>query len=186
MNPFAGQWTTSGGGASVFGALPFASPPSGPHLVPFNFRFKTSVLNSEVVGPNDRLYFRVQTDERQNMYTGISSQQQVNAGHIEWRPTTLIEFSSVIQRQRANDWVQLDSRTGARQTTIAGRHFTWAADNQHVYLQSTGSHPEVMARITRQSRSVSLEIVAQALSVPGILESCVMATILFLSGRELQ
>lgn len=112
MNPFAEQWSSHSGQPSVFGALPFAAAPSTPHLIPFTFQFRNSILNSEVVGPNDRIYYRIATDERQNMFTAFHGQQG-NAGHIEWRPTTLLEFNGTIPRQRATDWVHFDSRTGS-------------------------------------------------------------------------
>ena len=115
MNPYGqGQWQQQGSGApSVFGALPSASllAPTAIQAdsVTFQFtNFKTTILNSTVVGPQQRTVYRVVTESMPTC-TILKDNESRSVAMVQWQTNPTVEIRNVAERQRVRDWLRLSS-----------------------------------------------------------------------------
>lgn len=92
---------------SIFGALPAPALPSKSNLVTFHFTsFKPNILNSTVVGPDSRPYFRVVTDSSMPGYS-VFRRESKNIALIEWQEHPQVELRDVLSKQAVSGWLGL-------------------------------------------------------------------------------
>lgn len=93
---------------SIFGALPFAKPPSPPKFLTFRFTsFNPNILNCTVLGPKNRPYFQVLNDTPTPGITLLQSMDGQGVAIIEWRQAPIIEVRNIIQRRLVAQWIGL-------------------------------------------------------------------------------
>ncbi|KAJ7819486.1 hypothetical protein B0H14DRAFT_2372533 [Mycena olivaceomarginata] len=192
INPYA-TWSNSHvrravpGVPSVHGALPFAADPSASNLVIFYFTaFKPSILNCTVIGQNTYPYFKITTDVSMPGYTAVKNPDGKTVALIEWKNRPLAEIRNVFSKQRVSDWLPLSKDASHRTMKVNGQQYIWAPQNSIICLYPAGTQtPELLARISRcEDDSVSLEITSTAVTT-GLLETCVVATILLQCGHKI-
>ena len=99
---------------SVFGALPTlpvsAAPPRSmqPDSVTFQFtQFHATVLNCQVVGPQNRVAYRIVTEATTPSCTIWKDNESRNIAMVQWQPHATLEIRGVTPRQRIRDWLRL-------------------------------------------------------------------------------
>lgn len=113
MNPYGqGQWQQGGAAPSIFGALPSASTTTAPNpiadSVTFTFtNFKTTILNSTIVGPQGRTVYRVVTETTAPACTIFKDNESRNVAMVQWQPNASVEIRGVAAQQRVRDWLKL-------------------------------------------------------------------------------
>ncbi|KAH6918033.1 hypothetical protein BKA70DRAFT_1246007 [Coprinopsis sp. MPI-PUGE-AT-0042] len=111
-------------------------------------------------------------------------------GAIEWqRHSPYVSMLGVVARQAANQWLISSPDKRYRSMTVKGRQYNWIPSNEMICLYSVGQNPsEFVARIV-QSRNgnggtlAGLDITHKAVQ-EGLLDACVLAATLFISGRK--
>lgn len=119
MNPYAqGGWSRPQPGyavePSVFGALPSlpvttAMPRSmQPDSVTFTFtNFNATVLNCAVLGPQQRVAYRIVTEASTPSCTIWKDTENRNIAMVQWQPNATLEIRGVTPRQRIREWLKL-------------------------------------------------------------------------------
>ncbi|KAJ7026873.1 hypothetical protein C8F04DRAFT_1123978 [Mycena alexandri] len=192
INPYA-TWSNYNvrravpGVPSVHGALPFAADPSSSNLVIFYFTaFKPTILNCTVVGQNTYPYFKITTDQSMPGYTAIKNPEGKTTALVEWKERPLVEIRNVLSKQRVSDWLSLSADASHRIMKVNGRQYIWAPQKSTICLYPAGTQtPELLARIIRSEEgTVSLELTSTAVTA-GLLETCVVATVLLQCGHKI-
>ncbi len=116
MNPYGQQWQQGGAAPSIFGALPSAPLPRAPSAmqadsVTFTFtNFKTTILNSTILGPQQRTVYRVVTEAAQPACTIVQDNERKTVAMVRWQqPSTTLEIRGVAAQQRVREWLRLSS-----------------------------------------------------------------------------
>ncbi|KAJ7155087.1 hypothetical protein C8R46DRAFT_1196635 [Mycena filopes] len=193
INPYA-TWSNNSvrravpGVPSVHGALPFAADPASTNnLVVFYFTaLKPTILNCTVVGQNTYPYFKVATDPSMPGYTAIKNPEGKTIALVEWKDRPLCEIRNVFSKQRVSDWLSLSADGSHRVMKVNDRQYIWAPQKTTICLYPAGTRtPELLARILRSEEgTVSLELTSTAVSA-GLLETCVVATVLLQCGHKI-
>ncbi|KAJ7605190.1 hypothetical protein FB45DRAFT_756936 [Roridomyces roridus] len=189
INPYS-AWSNRAGSdiPSVYGALPFASNASTSHIVLFSFTdFSPSILNCNVVGRNTGLHFRITTDPSSMPgYTTITDQEGKRISLIEWKDRPLVEISDIFSKRRVADWLTLSRDASHRVMKVKGRKYVWTPRQKAICLYPTEtSTPALLGQITREDDgTISLEIAASAVA-EGLLETCIVATVLLQCGHTI-
>jgi hypothetical protein len=119
MNPWFGnnghspegwqtQWQPT---ASLYGALPYGRPPSPPASAIFYITaFKPTILNSKVLGPQQRKLYDIITDSRDSDYTVLRKEDDgQNVALVEWRRNPLVEVRGAFSKRRVSEWLPLSA-----------------------------------------------------------------------------
>ncbi|KAJ6603581.1 hypothetical protein DFH09DRAFT_1019444 [Mycena vulgaris] len=192
INPYA-TWSNSNvrravpGVPSVHGALPFAADPSASNLVTFYFTaFKPTILNCTVLGRNTYPYFKITTDPSLPGYSAIKNPDGKVISLIEWKDRPLVEVRDVFSKQRVSEWLALSPDASHRVMKVNGQHYIWAPQKSTICLYPAATPtPELLARICRgDDGTVSLELTSTAVAA-GLLETCVVATVLLQCGHKI-
>ncbi|KAJ7511481.1 hypothetical protein B0H11DRAFT_1845259 [Mycena galericulata] len=186
-NPTAG---TSGNPTlpqpSIFGALPFTTQASSPMLLSFRFTsFNPTILDSTVMGPKSQAYFRVTTDAPTVGFTVVHNSANQPMIMIEWSDEPIVEVRGIIPKEHTSTWLALSPDKSYRKMSARGKNFFWAPDGDCICLFSSGlGAPQIYARVSREERTVKLELTAEAIQI-GLLEICIAATLLLQCGRNI-
>ncbi|KAF7342248.1 hypothetical protein MVEN_01812800 [Mycena venus] len=190
INPYA-IWSNSGGASnvpSVHGALPFGADPPASNLIIFSFTaFNPSILNCTVIrGQSTYLHFAVTTDAAIPGYTAVNNADGKPIALIEWKEPPLVEIRNVFAKQRVSDWLPLSADASHRTMRVNEQNYFWKPQKTAICLYPAGKPPsELLARISRrQDGTVCLEITAAAIT-DGLLETCVVATVLLQCGHKI-
>ncbi|KAJ7636478.1 hypothetical protein FB45DRAFT_1024597 [Roridomyces roridus] len=147
-----------------------------------------SILNCTILGRNNFPYFRVTTDSDSDIpgYTSVRNPEGTAVGLIEWKDQPMVEVRNVFGKQCVSKWLALSCDAGHRIMKVAGEKYIWAPRKGAIYLYPAGtSTPELLARIIRAANgTISLEITPSAISA-GLLETCVVATVLLQCGHKI-
>ncbi|KAE9394330.1 hypothetical protein BT96DRAFT_827877 [Gymnopus androsaceus JB14] len=191
-NPYAqAGWSSSGnsnGSApppSIFGALPWFSEDSDPSSSISLHLFNPDILNSTLMGPQSRPYFRVINNAPSRDFTLIQNRDGGSVAIIEWRESgAVVEVRDIIRKQLVSTWLPLSGDQKYRFMNARDRTMVWVPKNELVELYTYGTTtPELYARIGSQREGkITLEISSTAMQI-GLLECCVVAAILLRSGR---
>ncbi|KAH8101187.1 hypothetical protein BXZ70DRAFT_891932 [Cristinia sonorae] len=205
MNPFTnGGWSqagqgnsnpwdnTSGHAPSVFGALPSLaiskSVPKSiqPDSVTFTFTsFNTTILNCSVLGPQNRVAYRIVTEATAPSCTVWKDNESRSVAMAQWQPNSTLEIRGITHRQRIKDWLRLSSDKSRREVEIRGVLYAWVPMDGFICLyKAHATAPRVLARIARAPTTVLLELTQEALQAD-LLESCVVATVMFVCGHNI-
>ncbi|KAJ7435216.1 hypothetical protein B0H11DRAFT_1859191 [Mycena galericulata] len=192
INPYA-TWSNSNvrqavpGVPSVHGALPFAADPSASNLVTFHFKdFNPTILNCTVIGRNTYPYFKVTMDSSMPGYTAIKNPDGKVIALIEWKDRPLVEIRDVLSKQRVSEWLTLSPDASHRVMKANGKQYIWAPQKSTICLYPAATPtPELLARIFRADNdTVSLQLTSAAVAA-GLLETCVVATVLLQCGHKI-
>ncbi|RPD75459.1 hypothetical protein L226DRAFT_462090 [Lentinus tigrinus ALCF2SS1-7] len=192
MNPYGqGQWQQQGGGApSLFGALPSASPSASAAIqadsVTFQFvNFKSTILNSSIIGPQQRTLYRVVTEATAPACTVLKDNESRSAAMVQWQPNATVEVRSIAAQQRVRDWLRLSSDQSRRVMEVNGVKYAWAPMQGFICMYKVNtSTPRVLCRIARVPNSVTLELSQEAMQL-SLLEPALVATVLLSSGASI-
>ncbi|KAJ6517488.1 hypothetical protein C8R47DRAFT_1255101 [Mycena vitilis] len=192
VNPYA-AWSNARvrqavpGVPSVHGALPFSADPSASESVIFHFTaFKPSILNCTVAGKNTFPYFKITTDPSMPGYTAVKSAEGHSVALIEWKERPLSEIRNVLSKQPVADWLLLSDDASHRIMKVNGQQYMWAPQKSTICLYPVGiPRSEMLARISREKDgTVSLELTPTVVKA-GLLETCVVATVLLQCGHKI-
>ncbi|PPQ82883.1 hypothetical protein CVT25_009700 [Psilocybe cyanescens] len=175
-NPF-------GSSGPSYGSLPLADNPS---FMKFTFDTRRSgILNCNIIGPNTLVYFNVSSS---STITTISRRNGDVYATIEWTRHPIMQIYGETGRQLTAEWIRLSPDRIQRMVTIRGRNFFWIPRGSRICLygdddETSGLSGEI-AHISRADREVALHISLLAFNT-GFLDTCVLATVLFMSGRNI-
>ncbi|KAJ6514118.1 hypothetical protein DFH09DRAFT_941203 [Mycena vulgaris] len=199
MNPFAQSgWSNSynpqstnhptwGTVPSVYGALPYSTPPpAAPRFITFTLSpLDGTILNSLVIGPQSRTYFRVTTDSTSSGYSVVRNSQLESVTLVEWRSHPIIEVRDAVSKRRTSQWLALSPDKDYRVMSARGRNFRWTPNGDYIELNSAGvTGPQLFARLSQGQSGPVLELTAEAVQ-DGLLEACVTAALLLMSGLNI-
>ncbi|KAF7360123.1 hypothetical protein MVEN_00740700 [Mycena venus] len=187
-NPNAASNSASGWGTtpSLYGALPYSTPPVvTPELI-FTFTpLDGTILNSLVIGPKSRTYFRVSTDSASSGFTVVQNSKLESVALIEWKSHPIVEIADIVSKRSTFQWLALSPDKTHRVMNARGKNFRWTPSEGYIELYSTGvANPERFGRISQSQSGVKLELTTAAVHI-GLLEVCVASTVLLMSGRNI-
>ncbi|KAF8959605.1 hypothetical protein BDZ97DRAFT_1922780 [Flammula alnicola] len=207
-NPFSSAWGLesrdpnsdwfSNNTPPTFGALP--SMANIPYSMTFNFTmFDSSILNCSVSGTNSTTYFYVASNSTS---TTVSRRNGEVYAVIDWQGHPTIQAHETLGRQRTSQWLRLSNDRRRVISFYPTVSLCYVGLTFHVDVAQCQSEDEIipgshvlhgddtsamsseLARITRVNSSVTLQITIPAFN-SGFFEKSVLATILFLSGRNI-
>ncbi|KAJ6590228.1 hypothetical protein B0H10DRAFT_1831015 [Mycena sp. CBHHK59/15] len=188
FNPYSQAWSntnssnTNNGQPSIFGALPFPSPESLPTFFTFRFTsFNPTIMNSVVVGPQSRPYFRVISDAPILGVTVLQNSNGRNIALVQWHRHPEVEVRNVFSRQRSSQMLPLSSNQSSRTMTINGETYNFTPQENFIGLYSS---TEMLGRVSRSEGSVTLELTGEAIRL-GLLEPSITAVFLLQCGRNI-
>ncbi|KAJ6562609.1 hypothetical protein B0H19DRAFT_1288562 [Mycena capillaripes] len=203
LNPYQGWSKSSGqsnnyssyGGAStsapppsVFGALPYPTPPSSqfaPNLSTFYLTsLNPSVLNCTVIGPRSRLAYAVSTDSSMPGYTVVKNAERKSIALIEWSKHPRVEIRGAVPKQETQGWLKISRDQTYRTMTVRGFQYTLAPDNQYINLCSSGPSPQFLGRISRGEDSVIVEMTPDAIQL-GLQDTTIVVAVLLQCGHNI-
>ncbi|KAF7296281.1 hypothetical protein HMN09_01097400 [Mycena chlorophos] len=202
FNPYAnGIWPNAAAGSSnptgtqqqpsIFGALPYPTPPGGPPPVWMTFKlsaFNPTILNCTVTGPQARTYFTARTDTPGQApgFTILANAMNQPAVVIEWtKPHPVLEIRDVVSKRPVGQWLALGEGRKYRTMNVRGKTYVWAPEDDNISLYSAGlGTPQTYARIYRDEDEVILQMTVEAVQI-GLLEACVAAALLLQCGRNI-
>ncbi|KJA22817.1 hypothetical protein HYPSUDRAFT_185870 [Hypholoma sublateritium FD-334 SS-4] len=191
-NPFSSAWGSpesreSNGWSSVgsvpptFGVLPSMEDIPSAMIFTFNMP-NSSILNCSVFGSNAAPYFTITTNSTS---TTIHRRSGEVFAVINWQSHPTIQARGVLDPQRTAQWLRLSQDRKRRNMVVNGRAYTWYPRGNAICLHGTDtSAAGEIARITRANNSVTLQLSISAFN-SGFFETSILATILFLSGRDI-
>ncbi|KAF9554424.1 hypothetical protein CPC08DRAFT_644340 [Agrocybe pediades] len=196
MNPFVASWDQNsessqgtwvlGSQGPTYGALP--TLPFIPYSMIFNFiMHNQSILNCNVNGTNSMTYLQISTN---STTTTISKRNGEVYGSIDWSGLHATVYAhGSIKKQRASQWARLSSDARRRLVTISGREYAWIPRGNAICVSlhsDDASKSGEIARITKNhsTATVTLQLTIEAFNA-GFFEPSVLATVLFLSGRNI-
>ncbi|KAJ7141771.1 hypothetical protein C8R43DRAFT_892557 [Mycena crocata] len=199
MNPYAqGGWSNSQnsnasnnppvwGTSPLYGALPYSTPLSAaPTFLTFTFSpLDGTILNSLVLGPNSRTYFRVTTDSNATGFSVIQNPKLESVALVEWRRHPIVEIRDIVSKRATSQLLALSLDKTHRILSARGRNFRWTPSEGYIELHSTGvANPQLLGRISQGQSGVILELTTEAIQI-GLLEVCVTSAILLMSSRNI-
>ncbi|KAJ7732037.1 hypothetical protein B0H16DRAFT_1861238 [Mycena metata] len=192
MNPFAHGWNAPGSSGntvpqpSIFGALPYPTRSTSAMFMSFVFTsFAPTILDSTVVGPKSKIYFRVRTDVPTVGFTIIHNSANQPMIIIEWLQHPVIEIRDILSKRETASWLPLSADKSYRTMNALGKTFVWAPDGRYICLYSAGlGRPQIYARVIREEGQVTLELTAEAIQL-GLLEICIAAALLLQCERRI-
>ncbi|KAJ7359656.1 hypothetical protein DFH08DRAFT_686377 [Mycena albidolilacea] len=198
MNPYAqGGWSNSynpnavnnpswGTSPSLYGALPYSTPPLTTPELTFTFSvLDGTILNSRVFGPKSRTYFRISTDSASSGFTVVQNSKLESVALIEWRSHPIVEITNIVSKRGTSQWLALSPDKTHRIMGARGRGFRWVPSQGYIELYSTGvPTPQLFGRISQDQSGVKLELTGEAVHI-GLLEVCVTSAVLLMSGRNI-
>ncbi|KLO06771.1 hypothetical protein SCHPADRAFT_678865 [Schizopora paradoxa] len=176
---------------SAYGALPLGIPNNGVGHTLYQFtQPNPTILNSIVVSAADqRPRWKLTTDHSLAGYTTFKDADGKGVALIEWNPLPKVEIRGSLAKMPASEWlrVAMDSRFGrsVRQMDIRGARFVWCPNGDfiHLFTQTPESSPCVT--VAKRRSVVDISFTPQAISW-GLVEPCIVAVALLLSGRRLE
>ncbi|KAJ7663436.1 hypothetical protein B0H17DRAFT_1211688 [Mycena rosella] len=189
LNPFA-TWSaarTAPGVPLLQGMLPVAPAHPAANLFFFHFmKAGPTILNSTVTGLNSYPYFSVTTDRSLPGYSAVTNPDGRVIALVEWKDRPLVEIRDVCSKRRVSDWLALSLDSSHRVMKVNGRKYIWAPHESTIYLYPAGTvTPDLLGRIYREDDgTASLELTITAVKA-GLLEACVVATVLLQCGHKI-
>ncbi|KAJ3740375.1 hypothetical protein DFH05DRAFT_1405172 [Lentinula detonsa] len=179
------QRVSSNTALGAFGALPFQNPPEASVLVPFTMpEPNPSAANCDVVGPNNKLQFRVVTDAATPGYTVLKAANDESLATIEWREPTKLEVRGLIPKQRAADFFKSSCDRRYRAMAIQSREYVLVSTGGTLLLYTAGTKSyEFLARTSKRAGSCLAELTRGAVSA-NLLQVCIVTILLLQNGRK--
>ncbi|VDB88874.1 unnamed protein product [Peniophora sp. CBMAI 1063] len=191
FNPLVQGWDTqSAYPTSLFGALPASQAPRPTTVIRdalvFHITdFKSTILNSTVVNPQGQAQMRVITEPKPGRPTIWTDTSRRTVAFVDWGHQPAIEIPGLLPRTAVRDWLRTSADRKSRFMALRGVNYFWAPDGPSICLwMPQGNTSVLLARVGRSQSGAALEMTRQAMQY-GLLEACVVASTLFLSGVPL-
>ncbi|KAH6917884.1 hypothetical protein BKA70DRAFT_1245628 [Coprinopsis sp. MPI-PUGE-AT-0042] len=195
INPYAqGGWDNSqnpwlSSAPSIYGALPNAPAKSAPKFVEFQCTaLKPDILNCVIFGPNARHCYSITTGPASSTKpstTVIQNTQGASIARVEWHQHPSVEAANILQKQYVSQFLPMAQDMSHRTMLVKGRPFAWTTKGASIQLYNTAYNPaELVAHITRTPTAIVLNVTQEAIH-QGLLEICVIVSVLLYSGRRL-
>ncbi|KAF8997052.1 hypothetical protein BDQ17DRAFT_1429258 [Cyathus striatus] len=171
---------------SIFGALPSAAPTARSEFLTFYFTaFNPTILNCIVIGPS-RSYIDVVTSPGNPESTILRGSNNDALGIIEWHQSPFVEVTGALSRRTTRDFLILSPDRSFRTMHFRGKQYAWVPSNNNtILLYNISCNPsELLGRIVRSQDAVNLQITASTIH-EGLMETCIIATLLLTCGRNL-
>jgi len=191
FNPLVQGWGRSDASSpSVFGALPSSissqAPISGDAVVYHITHYHPTILNSIVLGPHGEQQFRIKTEGTRGHSTVWIDSSQRTVALANWDTAPIIEFPGLLARTAVACWLRISSNRASRCMEVRGVQYMWMPVDQHICLYvAQGKGHAIIARVCRVETGATLEMSRYAIG-QGLLNVCVVAATLFLSGKSLE
>ncbi|KAF9477801.1 hypothetical protein BDN70DRAFT_945970 [Pholiota conissans] len=179
-----GPWHPNSSYPPTYGALPpLDDKPAS--VLTFTFTsFNPDLFNCVVVGPKDRKYFEVRTQDNNT----IISKPGEQFASIQWARHPTVEARGILSRQLTKDFLKLSSDQTYRSMLVGNKVYSWIPrGSRGIYLYSHGPNPpEQFARISLNNgnNTILLEITSEAFQA-GLFEPCIISTVLLFSARNI-
>ncbi|KAJ7302537.1 hypothetical protein DFH08DRAFT_794424 [Mycena albidolilacea] len=217
MNPFVQGWSAAHIGPhlqasptwgtqpqpSLHGALPYPhhrptripiTPPADSFatytVVPSGSPRAHSILNSAVLGPDNRTHFHISSDDAATVVEEASGRRRVAV--ITWagaHPTLALD--GLGWPLRTSQWLYLSSDRACRTMIAGGEQFSWRPNGGFLFPLANSEASQPLARISLSlSRSqgagnlITLQLTPQALQ-KRLLKATVVSAVLLMSGRRI-
>ncbi|KAJ6600333.1 hypothetical protein DFH09DRAFT_1020947 [Mycena vulgaris] len=200
MNPFAQGWSAShpsaqplptwGTRPSLYGALPYHSADSilqaNDTLITFTFTsFDATVLNSALVGSDNRTYFYITTDLSVRGRTVVSDSNRGRVGLITWSAQPTVGIDDLGWTLRASQWLCLSPDRTCRTMVVGAQQFSWQPKNGSIELLSLDKqNPQLLARISQGPTGTTLQLSPRAIQ-SRLIQDIVVSAVLLMSGRSI-
>ncbi|KAJ7256348.1 hypothetical protein C8J57DRAFT_1186089 [Mycena rebaudengoi] len=179
-------------------SLPFSassrSSESYPEVITFVFACgrRASILNCAVIGKDLCPYFHVVTStDFMPGYTVFRTNEGHNIATVQWLQNgngAYVELQDTLEKQPVSSWLGVSRDASYRMMYAHGEMYVWVPQNLSIclYHWNPSDHdvPQLLARISRDEERVTLEITVDAINM-SLLEMCVIATVLFQSGCQI-
>ncbi|KAG6844477.1 hypothetical protein H0H87_006613 [Tephrocybe sp. NHM501043] len=170
---------------SILGALPYPSVSYSSSLITYHItNFAPHILNSKVVGPDNRTCYTIRTDRDMPGYTAIKNTHDNAIALVEWKQSPVIEIRGLLPKQSVHNWLRLTSDRSARSMEIRGVKYIWAPHNQSINLHAGDFARTFLANVSRTQNSIAIQMTSDALQQK-LLESIIIAAMLLQCGRNI-
>ncbi|KAI0032414.1 hypothetical protein K488DRAFT_50024 [Vararia minispora EC-137] len=190
-------WSRTSTSTSMLGALPVVSMPPAipaPSLRPMlpldslSFHithYRPNILNATILGPQNRRLYRSVTDGTPGCPTVLRDEHQRAVALVDWSGPPTVEIPGVLKRTPARNWLHLSANRTSRHMEVRGMKYLWQPVGADICLFLNESDDKsILARVSRDSSGATLEMSGTAMQ-HGLLEICLVASTLFLSGANL-
>ncbi|KAH9481707.1 hypothetical protein JR316_0006234 [Psilocybe cubensis] len=171
---------------SVFGALPAVDSSSEGRLLTFNMGLNNpDILNCSICGPTGTPYIEITSDYNSAPCTFFRKRDGTVLAHIEWTTRPMVSIPGIVNKQPISQWLTLSIDRRSRMMVSRDKPFTWVPkDNQIALFANEPAFRDPLATISRIRNLVTLKLSTEAVTA-GLLESCIVATVLLQSGRNI-
>ncbi|KAJ7806457.1 hypothetical protein B0H13DRAFT_1669785, partial [Mycena leptocephala] len=148
-----------------------------------------SILNCTVVGRDGYTpYFHIVTHAADPERTLFRTNEGRNVAVVGWGGEGSTSYQIFSFRQ-VHMWIDFDVFHSCRLMYAFGNTYVWAPQGDFVCMydwvpSAVGDFPDLLARIEKQGRTVTLEIMSEAVN-RGLLEMAVVASFVFQSGGRI-
>ncbi|KAF8998294.1 hypothetical protein BDQ17DRAFT_1428574 [Cyathus striatus] len=173
---------------SIFGALPSPNPTSNSEFLTFYFAsFNPTILNSVVVGPS-RSYIDIITSSSSLETTSLRNCEGRTLAKIEWYEHPVVNVPGAVPRQLSSRFLEISPDGSFRLIRFREKNYAWieSSSSSSICLYNISYNPaELLARIIQARDSVNLQITTAAIHA-GLMEICLVSTVLLLSRRNIE
>ncbi|KAJ7912319.1 hypothetical protein B0H13DRAFT_2232533 [Mycena leptocephala] len=173
---------------SIFGALPYPTPPNtrfAPNLTTLYLTsLSPSVLNCAVIGPHSRLHYSISTDSNMPGYTVVKNADRKSVALIEWTKQPRVEIRGAVPKQETKGWLKISRDQTYRTMTVRGFQYTLAPQDQYINLCSSGPSPQFLGRISRGDDAVIVELTPDAIQL-GLQDTTIVVAVLLQCGHNI-
>nr|GAT55196.1 predicted protein [Mycena chlorophos] len=202
--------TSSGSSSTLYGFLPgqqygyvqpaptAVSAVSAPELIRYTFvptSAEGSIHNSIVTSSNARRSkdgqikpaFRITTNSLAHGYSVVQSGSYENVAYVEWlaRGSPMVDIYGIVSKRSGAAWLPLSSQKNFRRMSARQRSFRWIPDEHHINLCSDSTTPHFLGRVVQTPQGTAVDLTPAALEM-GLLEVTIVATLVLLSGRNIE
>ncbi|KAJ6613141.1 hypothetical protein B0H10DRAFT_1806089 [Mycena sp. CBHHK59/15] len=154
---------------------------------------KANILNCAVVGKDLCPYFHVVTNA--DFFPGCTvfrTNEGRNIALVEWLQNgagAYVELYNRLEKQLVSAWLGVSRDASHRIMHANGQTYIWVPQTHSICLYrwdpvNMVDVPQLLARVTKEDDMVTLEISLAAIEL-NLLEMCVVSTVLFQSGCQI-
>ncbi|KAF7344909.1 hypothetical protein MVEN_01653300 [Mycena venus] len=171
---------------SIYGALPYFTPEPIDPFVTYTFvSFGATVLNSALLGADNRTRFLIITDDSASTLerTTVEDPDRGRVALITWGKQPSIAIDELGWTMRTSQWLYLSSNHACRTMIVSGEKFSWRPNGGFIELFSLEGS-DALARISQGAAGVVLQVAPKAIQ-KRLLKVIVTSTVLLMSGRKI-
>ncbi|KAJ6542944.1 hypothetical protein B0H19DRAFT_957395 [Mycena capillaripes] len=184
MNPLVQGWSAVHFGSH---AVPNWGTQPSISVVTFTFTsFGATILNSILVGSDNRTYFHITTDASSPRCTVVEDASRGRVGLISWESQPTITIDDLGWTMRTSQWLYLSSNRACRTMIAHGEQFSWRPNGGCIELFSIDGHSDsqAFARISQGPSGTVLQLTPRAIQ-KRLLKVVTIAAVLLMSGQRI-